>query len=302
MRQFPTLSATEFEWFSIGWEPIAMSGERIAAFIAIREKNSASPPQIHRCIAMKQAQCMLGENYSQATDFLDFAEQLIATQLKDSPKFAASVEISGFSICRTGSVFSSSLADAVRIAIREASLLGSATLANFVDQLIVPPDTAWLEKNSSSEDRFFQMVQRNVIAEAPHLGNRFRQSYKLAANARGTRLDFAGRRLFANLHRLKPGRTLGQQVNIGKQKLLDLSSVRLWLKEQNDFASNELVFDFELLTHRPESEGIDYTEADIRLTHEAVEELTYAADHHELRIRQYGEIDGAVQRILEAER
>lgn len=301
MRQFPKLPATKFDWFSIVWEPISQSGERIAAFVVVRENGAETLPKLHRCISRKHARCLLGDAFENMDALLEFSESLILEQLKAPANFGQGLAVGGFTIGRTGIVHAQSIAEAGRIAIREASLFGSAAMGTFSDEVIEVLQEQVDSIDQLSEDRFFHLVHKLVVEQSPTLDGKFRRSFKLTDNARGTRLDFAGEKLVANLHRLKPGRTLTQQVKFGKQKLLDLSSVRLWLEEQKSLVENEFHREFELLTHRPDTESIDFTAAEIRQVNEAVEELTYAADHHELRIRLYANVKGAADRILEVE-
>jgi hypothetical protein len=301
MRQFPTLPTNKYDWLSVAWEPIALSGERVTVFIVINEVGKETSPQTHRCVTLQQAKCLLGENSSSIISLLDFAESFLAEQLKDAVQFEDIRGLSGFSVGRRGYLYARSISEATTVAVREASLFGSAALANFSENLLLKIDEQSENINSQSEDKFFQLVYKNVLAQRPNFESKFRKTFKFTDSARGTKIDFAGNNLVANLHRLKPGRTLSQQVKFGKQKLLDLSNLRLWLAENNALIEHELHHNFELLTHRPHSDSVDYSSSEIKQVNEAVEELVYSADHHELLVREFINADDAAMRIIAAE-
>jgi hypothetical protein len=301
MREFPSLPNSLFEWFSVAWEPIALSEERLIAFVVVTERGTSTRPHIHRCITDRQVRCLFGEGSGNVSALLEFAQSLLTEQLSISGDLEANFGFSGFSLGRKGFLNANNQLEAVRVAICEASLFGTTALTEFADRVLQATEEQTEHINAVSEDRFFQMVQKLVTEQSPQLHKQFHKSFKLTENARDTKIDFAGSRLFANLHRLKPGRTLTQQLKYGKQKLLDLSSLRLWLDDQKLRITGETHTEFELLTHRPKEESIDYSLAEIKQVNEAVEELTYAADHHDLRLRLYDSPDAAAKRILEAE-
>lgn len=301
MRSFPQLPSTHFEWVSLQWEPIAISGERLTAFVIVRCTNADSQTRVHSCITPKQTRCIFGENSKSITEILHFAESLLAEDLDNQILAELKLGFSGFHVGRMGSIYAESIAEATQIAVRESSLFGSASMLNFSSELVAIAEEQIESSVKQQEDRFYQLVHQLVTSNSPFLEQRFRKSFRLADNARGTRLDYAGNNLFANLHRLKPGRTLSQQIKIGKQKLLDLSSIRLWIADQNREIGDRNVQNFEMLTHRPTVPDIDHSENEIRQVNEAVEELTYAADHHELRLHCYDNFQLAANRILELE-
>ena len=301
MRSFPQLPSSHFEWVSLHWEPIAVSGERLTTFVVVRSTNADPQARIHRCITQKQARCLFGANSKHVFEVLHFAESLLSENLATQTLSEIKLGLSGFHVGRLGGVYAESIAEATQIAIREASLFGSAAMSEFSDELVATVEEQIESTLKQQEDRFYQLVHQLVTSKSPLLDQRFRKTFRLADNARGTRLDFAGSHLFANLHRLKPGRTLTQQIKIGKQKLLDLSSIRLWIADQNKEFGDRNVQTFEMLTHRPSVPDIDHSESEIRQVSEAVEELTYAADHHELRLHCYDKFELAASRILELE-
>lgn len=301
MREFPSLPTSLFEWFSVAWEPIALSEERIIAFIVVTEQGSNTRPHIHRCITDRQARCLFGEGAANISALLEFAQSLLTEQLNISNSIGADFGFSGFSLGRKGFLNANNQLEAARVAICEASLFGTTALTELADRVLRVPEEQAENISIISEDRFFQMVHKLVTKQAPQLHNKFQQSFKLTENARNTRIDFAGTKLFANLHRLKPGRTLTQQLKYGKQKLLDLSILRLWLDDQKKQITGDAHTEFELLTHRPKEESVDFSMAEIQQVNEAVEELTYAADHHDLRLRLYNSPDATAMRILEVE-
>jgi hypothetical protein len=300
MRTFPALAAEIFDWFSIGWEPIAMSGERICAFVVVTRRGAPSEYAVHRCITPKQLRCLIGEVADNALALLDFAEATLTEYMRIPNKdMTPSVPFSGFVDLQRGSVFAGSLLEASHAAVRQASLLGSGSMIEFSESLLAAVEEQVEIAEQQTEDRFYQLVHRQVIERLPKLEAMFRRSFRLTDTARPTRIDFAGRTLVANLHRLKPGRSLTQQLKYGKQKLLDLSSLRLWLQEQaiTEPPSQE----FELIAHRPVDDAADYSSTDIKQVSEAVDELTYAADHHKLRLRLVSDVQEAANRILEVE-
>jgi hypothetical protein len=210
------------------------------------------------------------------------------------------VPFSGFSVLQGGSVFASSLLEASHAAIRQVSVFGSSSMSDFSETLLAAVEEQVELAEQQTEDRFFHLVHRQVVERLPSLEPMFRRSFKLTATARATRIDFAGRKLMANLHRLKPGRSLTQQLKYGKQKLLDLSSLRLWLQEQA--ITEPPTHNFELIAHRPMEQSVDYSDAELRQVGEAAEELTYAADHHELRLQLVSNAQEAAHRIFDLER
>lgn len=301
MRTFPSLPETQFDWFSVAWEPIALSGERLVAFLVIYESGNTTVCRIHKCVSDRQIHCLFGHDVEKISALFEFVKSLLSSQGSALNCFDSDFGIPGFSIGRKGFVFANSQTEALRIATREGSLFGSTALAEFTDSVFQVASFEETQVGPLLGDRFFQMVQQLVVQKSPQLSGKFQQSFKLTENARGTKIDFAGDKLFANLHRLKPGKSLTQQIKYGKQKLLDLSSLRLWLSDQKIAAAGAHHQDFELLTHRPVTESIDYSLPQIRQVNEAVEELTYIADHHELRLRLFTNEETAAGRIIEAE-
>jgi hypothetical protein len=239
----------------------------------------------------------LGE---QGVALLDFAEAAAHEFMRRVDRTEGMPAVfSGFAMLQSGNLFANSMLEASHGAIRQASVLASASMSEFGETLVAIVEQQVEQAEQQTEDRFYQLVHRQVVERLPLLEPMFRRSFRVTDTARPTRIDFAGKRLIANLHRLRPGRSLTQQIKYGKQKLLDLSSLRLWLQEQS--ITEEASQEFELIAHRPMEDSVDHSDADIRQVFEAVEELTYAADHHELRLRLVSSVPDAARRIVESE-
>ena len=189
MRTFPSLPETQFEWFSIAWEPIALSGERLVAFLVIQENGNATTRRIHKCVSDRQIHCLFGHDVEKISALLEFVQSLLSDQISTLNSFDSDFGIPGFSIGRRGFVFANSQADAVRVATREGSLFGSTAMAEFTDTIFQVPQLEESQVGIFLGDRFFQMVHQLVVEKSPQLGGKFQQSFKLTENARGTKID-----------------------------------------------------------------------------------------------------------------
>jgi len=302
MRIFPTLPKFKYEWASLNWEPVAGSGERITAFIVVRNVKNIEQVQIFSCFSPQQMQCLFGENSSRILELLEFVKSLLLP-MTSQPKLAnLNIGLSGFFLGSQGYVFADTIYQATQTSVRESSLFGNAVLAKF-SETIVHTETPVLinEPPTHVTSVFLQNVIKEVIIKNPNLKSYFSVRRQFAESARPTTIDFLGKRLIANLQRLKPGRTLNQDVKLGKQRLWDLSTSRHWFEEKKKTLPDESDRDFELITLTQNYDDNKYTKNDLREAKYALSALEIAAKYHQLKIYQVNTETIAAERILTME-
>jgi hypothetical protein len=153
------------------------------------------------------------------------------------------------------------------------------------------------EARGVEEDPWPKQVRQAVVARAPRLSGWFARRVRLVAQGEGTKFDFLGQCIAAQLGRLIPGSTMGEQVRRAKAKLFDLETLR----DSPDVYMLERPRDYELLLYRPRDDDPAYSPSSIERLHEALAGLEEAGDRQELRVRPVFDADKAAERIVEAE-
>lgn len=249
---FPTLPDFEAEWAPVYLEPIVQSGERLTIGIVARAGS-----QVSGCLTIseKALKCLYG-------DAAPGMRQMMSLALERSIEFAKAGFEGRFSAGMHGVEIGRvrhGLGENMQHILRQASSLSASLSSIHADELMeeVEEDARVIEQTLS---RLRDDIQGRVLGILPRLRDRFNLPLDTqgAEGARG-HVFFAGRKMAANIARMKPSQQISRHVDGAKSRLWDLHFIKnkmagapqskctlfIWTPSSLDRFDRELIKDYE---------------------------------------------------------
>lgn len=251
LSRFPRIPDYEATWAPVYLEPIIKSGERITIAVVARSGSDVSG-----CLAIseKALKCLYGEQAGGMRRMMSVAleQALVHARHSFDGEFRSSIQGVKLGRLRQG------LGTNMRHILQQACSLSASLSSVHADLLEVEPE----EDAISVEHNLSQLrsdIQAQVLAALPYTRSRF--NIPLNQHLEGSRgnLFFAGKKVAANVARIKPSRQISRHVDGAKSRLWDLHHLKhkahdmpqthftllIWTPVSLDKYAAELVADYE---------------------------------------------------------
>lgn len=290
MAFHPRRSQCQATWAPLFIEPVVGSGERLCIGVAVANQNEFLVVPV---AALDRLACLYGQEAGAILFASELATKTLTEHLaRGGPASLADwlPPVEGIFMGQPRPGAGESISDVARTALMQS--------ASLVEKLADEEETAESsERAGLSSNRLEKLVREEVMTKRPDFRELFGRRFRVAENARATRIGFTGNRLVANFGLLVPGQLSGL-VSVAKAKLWDLGQLR-------NGALNSLLPDhgheFELLLHRIKREDPQYSDRQVASVEEAVNELEEEADKVSIRCRPLTSPGEIAAHLLERE-
>jgi len=279
------------KWVPIYIEPMVGSGEKITIGIAVANSNEFIVVPVP---TLDRLECVYGkENISSLLYASKIAIKSMNEGLVKTGEIHLNEWASPFEGVYKGQVRVGSGKDLNEIA-RSAITLCSSLVSKIAEADEEPSSNVRI-----TDTRLEALVKESVVARNTSLESAFNRQFQPSKIARSTVIGFVGNKIAANFSLLVPS-YLSRQVKDAKAKLWDLAQLQEYVQISEFDLSPELL-NFELLIHRVREDDPQYSERQIELITEAVNELEMEADKKDIRCRSLRSPEQLADRIIECE-
>ena len=286
MDSFPTLEALGFparrsnhrgKWRAIYLEPMVGSGERLCIGVVAADAERAVVAGVEE---LERLACIYGD----AAEAFIFASQIGLRSIEDRVSQEGidsltdwSGGLDGLTCGKVQLGAGESLED-----IAHTGLMQCASLQLRAQRQRREGDNAVHSLAEQTSRRLEFLIRESAVGQHPGLESSFGKLFRIADNARPTRIGFIGKKIVANFSILVPGR-IGSLVDVAKAKLWDLQTLKSDGKV--DLFPRGDAVDFELLLHRVSPGDPLYSDRQLANVESAVLELEAEADKAKIRCR-----------------
>lgn len=289
MDSFPTLETLGFsarrsnhrgKWRAIYLEPMVGSGERLCIGIVAQDADRAILAGVEQ---LDRLACVYGE----AAAAFVFASQVALRSVEKRACQDGLESLSNWTSCMDGLQFGKvqlgageSLEDIAHTGLMQcASLQLRAQKIDEEEQGVAASARGATDHTSR---RLELLVRDFAVGKRPGLEANFGKLFRVAENARPTRIGYIGTRIAANFGIVVPGH-IGPLVNVAKAKLWDLSTLKS--NKNDDMFPGAEQIDFELLLHSVSYDSPLYSERQLVQVEAALLALREEADKASIRCR-----------------
>ncbi|QZY62856.1 hypothetical protein K7H99_11300 [Providencia rettgeri] len=267
-------------WVPVYFEPMMGSGEKFT--IVIAAIGSDGVVRVCSTIRPHVIKAMYGNKYAQFNSLIKIIIDSLDAHLKGKGSFLDwKSPISG---ARIGEVSESQSSDMTGILRQAIQLTASLSSLDFFSEES--------EDQYSSEFTWANQVKDGVIKLRPNYSPYFNREFKVAGEARATKIFFLSDRSAINTDRIIPGQ-IAPHLDRNKARIFDLLSVR-----DMDIFERTI---FEFIVYRPEKNDPTYNKRQIKKLEEALLEIQEVGDKHSIRVVPVTTPNAAVRRIIKAE-
>lgn len=268
-------------WVPIYFEPMMGSGEKFTVVIAAIGCDGAV--RVCNTIRPHVIKAMYGNKHSQFNSLINVIINSLNSHLSEQRNFHEWVSpISGVNV---GDITKSQSTDMTGVLRQAIQLTASLSSLDFFSE----------ENNEdqySSEFTWANQVRDSVIRSKPCYSPYFNREFKVAGEARATKIFFLSDRIAINTDRIIPGQ-IATHLDRSKARIFDLLSVR----DMDIFTRTT----FEFIVYRPEDSDPTYNKSQIKRLNEALLEIQEVGDKHSIRVVPVTAPHKAAKRIIKAE-
>ncbi|MDW7782283.1 hypothetical protein [Morganella morganii] len=277
-KENPLYSAS---WVPIYFEPMMGSGEKFTVVIAAIGCDGAV--RVCNTIRPHVIKAMYGNKHTQFNSLINVIINSLNSHLSEQRNFHEWVSpISGVNV---GDITKSQSTDMTGVLRQAIQLTASLSSLDFFSE----------ENNEdqySSEFTWANQVRDSVIRFKPCYSPYFNREFKVAGEARATKIFFLSDRIAINTDRIIPGQ-IATHLDRSKARIFDLLSVR----DMDIFTRTT----FEFIVYRPEDSDPTYNKSQIKRLNEALLEIQEVGDKHSIRVVPVTAPHKAAKRIIKAE-
>jgi len=241
---------------------------------------------IHKVIRTETIEAMYGSRAKSFIGLIDLCAKSIEEHLISGESFDTWVPpLSGIHKGKAHSERAHDSTDHLRLGTRIYSSMG-----------FIPSEAEFEEEVSLvKKDRWIDLVRKELLKKAPYLDNNFSRSFNVNSKARSTVIDYVGKHYAVNLCKLDPGQNFTNHIRITKSKLWDMEALR----DSGKGMFKDQLENFEVIVWRPDEDSPAYSQRQITSLNQALSELMYEGDKHNLPVIPVNNQRDAACRILQ---